>query len=261
MMREWNAHAYHRISDPQLNWGLKVVERLPVHGDELVVDAGCGTGRLTAHVLERLPEGRVIAADLSLNMLAVAKQYLKPRFDGRVSFLQCDAAALPIAATASAIFSTATFHWVRDHARLFSSLYAALAPGGVVVAQCGGGPNIERLHARCDAIMRQLRFAPYFEHWNEPWEFADAEMTAKRLAHAGFVDIRTNLEYTPIVQPDAAAFAEFVTNVICRPHLAYLPDDGLRERFVAQLTELSAADDPPFELDYWRLNFDARRPD
>jgi trans-aconitate 2-methyltransferase len=259
-MREWNADAYHRISDPQLKWGIPVLARLPLEGDELVFDVGCGTGRLTALLLDRLPRGHVIAVDLSMNMLETARAYLLPRFERQVAFARAEAAALPVAGSADAIFSTATFHWVLDHPALFRSLYAALAPGGRLVAQCGGERNIQEIHDRCDMLRHQPPYAPYFDAWHEPWEFADAETTASRLAAAGFVDIHTSIEHTPVILPDAATCSEFVANVICRPYLARLPKGPLRGRFIGELTALGAADAPPFLLDYWRLNMDARRP-
>ena len=259
-MREWNADSYHQVSTPQFDWGTTVLERLPLDGNELVLDVGCGTGRLTEKLLERLPRGRAIGIDLSSNMLQVARDFLRPRFGNRIQLLLADAARLPAIESADAIFSTATFHWVRDHGQLFSSLYAALKPGGRVVAQCGGGPNIERLHDRAAALMKQPQFAPHFTAWQDPWEFADTETTNHRLRAAGFEDIRTNLVPTPIVQPDAPAFQTFITTVICRPHLAHLPDRALQQSFVQRLTEMASADDPPFELDYWRLNIEATRP-
>lgn len=260
-MREWNADAYHRVSDPQLQWGIPVLSRLPLTGDELVVDVGCGTGRLTELLLDRLPHGRVVAIDLSANMLDGAHAYLTPRFGPRVVFARADAAALPMVEQADAIFSTATFHWVLDHPALFRSLYRALAPGGRLVAQCGGGPNIRRVHDRCGALMANPLYAPYFSGWRDPWEFADADTTAVRLKRAGFVDVETSLEYAPVVQPNAEAFAAFVGPVICRPHLACLPDEHARTAFMREMTRLAALDDPPFELDYWRLNMAARKPD
>jgi len=259
-MREWNADSYHQVSTPQFDWGSAVLERLPLSGDELVFDIGCGTGRLTEKLLERLPRGRVVGIDMSSNMLQVARDFLRPRFDRQIQFVMGDAAALPMRPVADAIFSTATLHWVRDHPQLFRSLYAALKPGGRVVAQCGGGANIARLHDRAAALMRDPRFEPYFTSWQEPWEFSDAATTARRLEEAGFTEVRTGLVATPLVQPDAEAYQAFITTVICRPHLAHLPDPLLQDAFVRDLTELASNDDPPFELDYWRLNIEARRP-
>ena len=57
--REWDAETYDAVSDPQYEWGIEVLERLELRGDETVLDAGCGSGRVTAELVERLPEGRV----------------------------------------------------------------------------------------------------------------------------------------------------------------------------------------------------------
>ena len=259
-MREWNAATYHRVSAPQFDWGLAVLERLPLAGHELVVDVGCGTGRLTSLLLDRLPHGAAVAVDLSANMLHVARAEMPAGHQPRVHFVLASALALPVHERADAVFSTATFHWVLDHPALFRSLHDALRPGGVLVAQCGGAGNLARIHARADALMRQDDLAPFFSAWTEPWEFADAATTAARLADAGFAAIATNVEATPFIQPDADAYAVFVRNVICRPHLACLPDEPRRAAFIDALTRLAAQDDPPFELDYWRLNMSARRP-
>jgi len=259
-MRDWNATAYHRVSNPQTEWGSPVLARLPLAGHELVLDVGCGTGRLTERLIERLPRGRVIAVDRSASMIASAREHLGARYAGRVSFVQADAAALPFAGQADAVFSTATFHWVLDHERLFASIFAALRPGGRLVAQAGGGPNLRRIHERCAALMADPEFAAHFQSWKSPWEFADPETTRTRLRGAGFQTIATDMHPSPVHQPDAPAFREFVEHVICRPHLSYLPTPALRDRFLDRLTDLAANDPTPFELDYWRLNLDAQRP-
>lgn len=259
-MREWNAEAYHRVSDPQYEWGLPVLDKLPLEGHERVLDVGCGTGRLTEKVIERVPRGEVVALDLSFNMLQTAREYLQPRYAGRVRFAQADAAALPMSRHADAIFSTATFHWVLDHPMLFKSLYAALKPGGRLVAQCGGVRNIQRVRDRCAQLASEAAFAPYFAGWTGPWHFADPQETEDRLRQAGFVDARADLESKSFGPPDADAFREFVTSVVCRHHLSRLPDAESQDRFMDALTEKAATDDPPFELDYWRLNIEARKP-
>jgi trans-aconitate methyltransferase len=259
-MREWNAESYHQISNPMFAMAMPVLQRLSLRGDELVLDVGCGTGLVTEQLLDRLPSGRVVAIDLSMNMLLTARDYLRTKHQARVSFLLADAAALPLKEVADSIFSTASFHWVLDHPALFRSLFQSLKPGGRLVAQCGGGPNIQRLHDRAAMLMQSTEFASHFAAWRDPWEFANAETTRRRLEEAGFESITTGLEAAPVTQPDAEAFGKYLTNIICRHHLAYLPTRALQHRFVDALTTMASQDPTPFELDYWRLNIDARRP-
>ena len=261
MTREWNADTYHRVSNPQFQWGLAVLERFPLRGDELVIDVGCGTGRLTAQLVARLPRGRVVGIDPSWNMVSVAAREVAAHHRSQAMFVVADGTALPCAQVADAIFSTATFHWIRDHDALFRSLYAALKPGGRLVAQCGGVHNLDRIRDRGADLMRSPRFAPFFTAWQWPWEYAAADVTARRLAAAGFTEIDTDIEDAPIVMPDAATFHEFVTNVIARTYIAHLPDAALQRAFVDALTGRAADDDPPFLLDYKRLNIVARKPE
>ena len=259
-LREWDAHVYHQVSHPQFDWGVVVLDRLPLEGHELVLDVGCGTGRLTEKLLERLPRGRVVAIDQSASMVTRARAHLHPRFAEQVRFVQADAAALPMAGCADVVFSTATFHWVLDHPRLFGSVYRALAPGGRLVAQCGGGANVERLRRRATALSRDAAFAPFLGGFQEEWEFADTATAERRLREAGFTDVETSLVPSPVRLPDAEAFTAFVATAICRSHLACLPDDERRDAFMRRLAELAAVDDVPYELDYWRLNLAARKP-
>lgn len=257
---EWDAASYHRLSAPQFSWGRRVLERLSLNGDEAVMDAGCGTGRLTAGLLERLPRGRVAAVDLSQNMLEEARSHLSPRFGGRVEFVRADLASLPFDKAFDGVFSTAAFHWVPDHPRLFRSLYECLKPGGWLVAQCGGGPNIARLMRRASVLMASEPYAAYFSGWKDTKVFADEMTTAGRLCAAGFTDVETGLEPAPATLSGADEFREFLTTVNMHAHLARLPEGSLRRRFVEELTEQAAQDDPPYTLDYCRLNISACRP-
>ena len=259
-MTEWNAASYHKVSGPQTSWGHKVLARLHVNGNERAIDAGCGSGKLTLALMERLPRGSMVAIDRSWNMLLTARTNLRPAFGSRVKFAQVALPDMPFADYADLIFSTATFHWIKDHPALFAGLHRSLRPGGRLHAQCGGGPNLVRAHALASILMQAPPFAPYFSDWPGPWEFADAETTAARLAAAGFVDVETSLEEAPTTLATEEDYREFVTTVIYHPHLERLPSDALRREFIDRVTELSAREDPPFTLDYWRLNMAARKP-
>jgi trans-aconitate methyltransferase len=259
-MTEWNAASYHKVSGPQTSWGQKVLNRLSVNGDERAIDAGCGSGRLTGELMERLPSGRLIAIDRSWNMLMTARANLRPVLGSRVAFVQVSLPDLPFAGWADLVFSTATFHWINDHPALFAGIFQALRPGGRLHAQCGGGPNLKRAHELAEQLMHAGPFAQYFGDWPGPWEFANAEVTADRLKSAGFIHIDTSLEEAPTTLATEADYREFVTTVIYHPHLARLPDAQLRQSFIDRVTELAANEPVPFTLDYWRLNLQARKP-
>ena len=260
MSREWNATAYDRISGPQITWGKKVLARLSLRGNETILDAGCGTGRLTVDLLEALPTGRVVALDFSQNMLRTARENLQAKFENQVSFLAADLLYLPFDHVFDGIFSTAAFHWVLDHERLFEQLHDALKRGGWLVAQCGGGANIKRLRDRANCIMTAPDYAEFFKGFNEPWLFSTAELAADRLRNAGFVEVETSLEAAPTPLQNAQAYTEFLENVIFHRHLQRIPDETRRKHFIATLTNAAATDNPPFLLDYWRLNLAGRVP-
>jgi len=249
--REWNSSAYHRLSQPQVSWGKKVLSRLKLRGDERLLDAGCGTGRLTAELIAALPRGRVVGLDLSRNMLVEARNHLRSK---PVNLVAADLLHLPFESAFDGIVSTAAFHWVLDHRRLFVSLRRALLPGGWLQAQCGGGPNLARLRNRLDKLAHTSLYAPYLARFKEPWLFSGDEQAAEMLRDAGFVNVETSVEAAPTVLGDAHEYEEFVRNIILRAHLRQIPSEELRTKFVAELAERAAADDPPYSLDYWRLN-------
>ena len=255
---EWDAQAYQRVSDPQFAWGLRVLGRLPLEGGETVIDAGCGSGRLTSVLAERLPRGRIIAVDRSSNMVEEARRRLASLGD-RVTFTCADLTTFVSDVPADAVFSTATFHWLHDHDQLFASIHRCLRPGGRLVAQCGGAGNLDRFHAQAEEIHRREPFAEWFVGVEPAWNFQGPDATSDRLRAAGFVDVACGLEDAPTPFRDEASFREFIAAVVLRNHLARLPDEALRSRYLDEVVA-SVARTGPFELDYVRLNISARRP-
>jgi trans-aconitate 2-methyltransferase len=242
---EWNASAYDRVADPQARWGAAVLDRLPLEGDEDVLDAGCGTGRVTELLLGRLPRGRVVALDASAAMLAEARGRLA-RFGDRVEYVQADLAKpLPLDRKVDAILSTATFHWVLDHDALFANLAAVLEPGGRLVAQCGGAGNVATLLE----VAKQVHPGFRREH-----RFETAEATRERLLRSGFTDVETWLSDEPTRFEPGEPFEAFLETVCLRTFLAELPEPERRPFVEAVAGRMREP-----VLDYVRLNIVARR--
>jgi len=243
---EWDAKTYDAISDPQFNWGMEVLGRLELNGDESVLDAGCGSGRVTEELLKRLPSGQMLAVDGSQAMIAEARE----RLGDRASYMVSDLSELEVDEPVDLVFSTATFHWILDHDRLFQRLRAALLPGGRLVAQCGGEGNVAE-HARAIAtVAARPEFAEHLSAMTGVWNFASPEETEAKLGKAGFEGARCWLEPKP-VQPEQPL--EFTSTVTLGPLLAQLPEEK-RRPFAEAILEQS---EKPLVLDYVRLNIEA----
>lgn len=245
-VRDWDGAVYDRISGPMQSMGLEVLDRLRLSGDEVVLDAGCGSGRVTQALQARLPRGRAIGVDESASMAAAARRRLGPGADVRVA----DLLELELDESVDAVLSTATFHWISDHDRLFARLHALLRPGGRLLAQCGGKGNIDVLRGRAGELLGRAPYAEHFEAWRAPWNYAAPEQTRRRLREAGFAAARCWLTPAP-QRPEHPR--EFLATVIFEPHLRQLPAQ-LRDRF---MDELLAHLGEPVIVDYVRLNIDA----
>jgi trans-aconitate 2-methyltransferase len=250
--RDWDGSTYDRISAPQHAWGKEVLERLPLHGDETVLDAGCGSGRVTEMLLERLPRGRVIAVDASPSMVAAARERLGAMGDAaeRVDVRVMDLEALELEVALDAILSTATFHWIGDHDRLFACLHAALRPSGRLVAQCGGEGNVRGTRKAAQEVSARDPFEPYMRGWDGPWNFSSAELAEQRLSKAGFSEARCWCHDVEVYPPEPR---EFLRTVNLGSHLLRLPEE-LREAFVDAVHEIVGE---PYKIDYVRLNIEA----
>lgn len=246
--REWDADTYDAVSDPQFQWGTEVLARLELSGNESAIDAGCGSGKVTEKLLDRLPGGKLLAVDGSEAMIAKARE----RLGERVSYLVADLSELEVPKPVDLIFSTATFHWILDHDRLFGRLHAALRPGGRLVAQCGGEGNVAE-HAQVIAkVAARSEFASHLERMTSMWNFAGPEETEARLRAAGFAAARCWLEPKPVTPKKPL---EFTSTVTLGPLLAQLPEE-LRRPFAEAIL---AESEKPLTLDYVRLNIEADR--
>ena len=247
--REWDGATYDRVSAPMEAMGLEVLARLELRGDETVVDAGCGSGRITAALLERLPRRpRDRRRRRAVDDRGRARAARRAR--------RTSSCASPISASSSssepadAILSTATFHWIKDHAQLFGRLRAALRDGGQLVAQCGGHGNIRVVREAGEAVGAQAPFAEYLAGWEGPWRYAAPDETERA---AGRAPASRRDAGSSRARSSPRTSRTYYRNIIMGAHLGRLPEE-LHDPF---LDAVFARLDEPHVVPYVRLNIDA----
>lgn len=245
--RDWDAGTYDRISTPQQEWAGAVIDRLGLRGDEIVLDAGCGSGRVTRLLQNRLPNGRVVAVDGSAAMVAEARGNLDP---ARADFIVADLAELELPEPVDAVFSNAVFHWILDHRRLFAALFGVMKPGARIEAQCGGEGNVARFYEALVEVAADLDLTDL--EGFDPHRFPGPDETAAILAESGFTDAVCGLEPRPVVPPEPR---EFIRSVCLGAHLERIPASRRGELLDAVMDRLG----PEPELDYVRLNISATK--
>lgn len=235
----WDGSIYDAVSGPQLDAGRRVVSGLNVLDGGVIVDAGCGSGRVTELILDAWANVTVVAMDVSSSMLSAAENRLR-RYAGRVELIQADLTdAWPLQAPVDAVVSTNTFHWILDHRALFAAAHDAIKPGGQLLAVAGGSGSLESVRTTA------RRVGVGVEGMNN---YADPEHTADLLGEAGFVEVRCWLDDEPVRFPTHDDFVEYLANAALAPY-----DRG------AELASRVADDLAEPVADFVRLNIIARR--
>jgi trans-aconitate 2-methyltransferase len=246
--KDWDAASYQRISLPHEQWANLLLVRLAPAPDETVLDAGCGTGRVTTKLVDALPDGRVIAVDGSPAMVEKVREVLRPTDEAFVA----DLTALELGEPVDAVVSSAVFHWIPDHPKLCERMRAALKPGGRMEAQCGGEGNIDAFRTMSGEVAAREPYAAHLKAagFEEPWYYAGVPETEERLRAAGFEPSDVSLQPWEVTPPDARAF---MRTLIVKPHVDSLPAE-LHEPFLDDVLALTGE---PLTIRYVRLNISA----
>jgi trans-aconitate methyltransferase len=202
----WNAEDYARHSSAQESWALELLASVDLADADEVLDVGCGDGRITAAIAARVPHGRVVGVDSSIDMVRHASSCFAASAHPNLSFELADAAALPFEDAFSVVFSNAALHWVRDHGPVIAGIARALHAGGRFVAQMGGAGNVATVIASFDAVMHRPRWRHDFEGFESTYGFHRAEDYARWLRTAGFEVHEARLIPKDMVHGSRAAF-------------------------------------------------------
>jgi trans-aconitate 2-methyltransferase len=267
----WDAETYHKVSNIQESWAIEILEKRKFKVNEVILDAGCGTGRVTKIIANKVKRGKVYAVDLDENMIINAKKNLKDL--SNIVFVKSDLSDVKLPEKIDLVFSNAVIHWILDHKKLFTNFWDVLKPGGKLLIQCGGKGNLDTIPNALEKVRITQRFDHYFKNWKIPWNFASSADTIKILNEIGFKDIQANLVEKKTKFGNFQEYILFMKTVVMKPYLSYLPttenNNQIKNLFIDEfLTELhnknktkntNEKQDLDLELNYVRLNITARK--
>ena len=279
----WDARTYDQVSRlVQYRWGKQLLEWRKWHGNEIVMDAGCGSGLLTKELAKKVPSGKVYAVDIDSNMIEQARNNLQ--FFDNVEIIQSSFTDIKTPRKLDLIFSNSALHWAQDHRKVFQNFWKMLkrsinstssgdgdaAVSSQLLIQCGGHGNLQQIITILERITHLDQFKKYFMDWKQPWYFAKPDDTSSLLKEIGYVNTTVYSSNDCIVLPDQQVYSKFVRTVVMKPYLellfSYNNDNDTKLKtlflnlFLDEVKKRSIRSKTLWSLDFVRLNIIAHGP-
>lgn len=241
----WNAQDYAANSSAQYGWGCELVDKLTLLGDEHILDIGCGDGKLTALLAQRVPTGVVVGIDASAEMVALASERWGE--GDRLMFQQMNAqeirSATDLAGRFDVVFSNSALHWIPDHPAVLAGVHHALRSGGQVLIQTPGAGNCAAFVDAADRVRMMPRWCGYFTDFRFSWLFCELEDYVRWLPQAGFQIDAIERQHKDMCHESREALAGWMRTTWL-PYLACVPE-GERAAFIDAVVDGYLADVPP----------------
>jgi trans-aconitate 2-methyltransferase len=181
-MTEWNAEGYSRQAALQKWVADEHLGSLTMAGGERVLDVGCGDGKITAGIADRLPRGSVRGVDPSTDMIAFAREHFRRT---NLDFAAGDATRLAYREEFDLIVSFNALHWVLDQAAALSSISRALRSRGRAFLELVPQAERRSIEDVLEATRRSPTWAPYFTRYRTPFLHLSPEEYGNLAEHSG----------------------------------------------------------------------------
>lgn len=224
----WEGENYHKNSTSQQMAALELLKSVKLTGKEVILDLGCGDGKITADLAKIIPDGFIHGIDLSPSMIGFAK-----KFEGHnLTFTVGDIQELTFESQFDLITSFTAMQWVKDQEKGFRCIYKALKPSGKLLITVPNGMTWQLSEAVREVISR--------EEW-KGYPFCDKQYFFLRENYAAIIrkaglEIESfKIEKSFNSFPDAKTFTAFVKQWL--PFVQDVPEEK-RDEFMKQVTEV-----------------------
>lgn len=251
-MTEWNASEYDRLAALQDTMGAEVLSLLQLKGNERILDIGCGNGKTTAAIAERVPQGSVLGVDASAEMIAFAKEHRTPDHPN-LQFAIVDARHLPFEHEFDLVLSFNALHWIPDQALPLEGIHKALKPDGKAQLRMVIQGERTCIEDVVEANRKLPQWAGYFNGFRDPFLHLTPEQYAALAEKLGFriLSIRTSDKAWDFGSRDAFAARMKVTMIEWLQHLPQADRPAFLTEVLDRYEKIAAT--APGEEHYFRF--------
>ena len=135
----WDGKQYKSNSSPQELSAMNIISTISIKEDDIILDIGCGDGKITQKLCSLVSNGKIIGIDPSSSMISEANQLTCSC--SNLSFFKASAEEFEIDVTFDYILSFHSLHWVKDKSKMFHNVSKHLKPNGKFIFVTAGREN------------------------------------------------------------------------------------------------------------------------
>jgi trans-aconitate 2-methyltransferase len=214
----WKGDEYAKNSNSQKASAEDFMQHVKFNGKEIILDVGCGDGKITAAMAQAVPQGSVIGVDISASMIQAAKSAFTNQKN--LSFFVEDAAKINFDRKFDLITSFTVMQWVLEQSQALQCFERALKPGGKLWIQMPTGLPTAMQQA-LEKTISAKHWKGYFAHFTAPWRFYEPEEYRALLVKTRLIPARLDVATKHEYFPSRAVFHGFLKQWF--PYLRPLP--------------------------------------
>jgi len=228
-----DAKIYHSNSELQWHVAMETIDLISWKVTEHVLDIGCGDGKITAFLTQKLPKGSVLGIDISQAMIDFASLNYSQSDYPNLNFQKLDASEILFENQFDRVVSFSTLHWVMDQEKALKAIYRALVPGGAVCIQTYG-TGLMNVTVIGDSLIHSEKWAQYFPSYIKQRVFFTDKEYQVLLECAGFKQVSVIGSWSDTPFANRQALINFVKPLL--NFIRHLPIK-LQQEFIEEVVD------------------------
>jgi ubiquinone/menaquinone biosynthesis C-methylase UbiE len=228
-----DAKIYHSNSTLQWDVAMDTIDLISWQGNEHVLDIGCGDGKITAFLAQKLSEGSILGIDISQSMVDFASLHYPQTDYPNLNFQKLGAAEILFENQFDRVVSFSTLHWVMDQEKALKAIHRALIPGGAVCIHTYG-TGLMNVTVIGDSLIHTEKWARYFPSYIKQRVFFTDQEYRALLECAGFQQVSVSGSWHDIPLANRQALINFAKPLL--NFIRHLPIE-LQQEFVEEVAD------------------------